>query len=62
MPVALAVTGPAVSGPALLLGLADLVSMTNDAFAYLSGPDAVAGWTGAELTPASSVARRCTAA
>jgi len=51
VPVALAVTGPAVSGPALLLGLADLVSMTNDAFAYLSGPDAVAGWTGAELTP-----------
>ena len=50
VPVALAVTGPAVSGPALLLGLADLVSMTTDAFAYVSGPDAVAGWTGAELT------------
>ena len=51
VPVALAVTGPAVSGPALLLGLADLVSMTTDAFAYLSGPDAVASWTGLELTP-----------
>src|SRR5579862_6818093 len=51
VPVALAVTGPAVSGPALLLGLADLVSMTTDAFAYLSGPDAVASWTGVELTP-----------
>jgi acetyl-CoA carboxylase carboxyltransferase component len=51
VPVALAVTGPAVSGPALLLGLADLVSMTADAFAYVSGPDAVAGWTGLELTP-----------
>ncbi|HVM64112.1 MAG TPA: carboxyl transferase domain-containing protein [Acidimicrobiales bacterium] len=51
VPVALAVTGPAVSGPALLLGLADLVSMTGDAFAYLSGPDAVASWTGVELTP-----------
>jgi acetyl-CoA carboxylase carboxyltransferase component len=50
VPVALAVTGPAVSGPALLLGLADLVSMTTDAFAYVSGPDAVAGWTGLELT------------
>ncbi len=50
VPVALAVTGPAVSGPALLLGLADLVSMTTDAFAYVSGPAAVAGWTGAELT------------
>jgi acetyl-CoA carboxylase carboxyltransferase component len=51
VPVALAVTGPAVSGPALLLGLADLVSMTADAFAYLSGPDAVASWTGVDLTP-----------
>jgi acetyl-CoA carboxylase carboxyltransferase component len=51
VPVALAVTGPAVSGPALLLGLADLVSMTSEAFAYLSGPDAVASWTGIELTP-----------
>jgi len=50
VPVALAVTGPAVSGPALLLGLADLVSMTGEAFAYVSGPGAVAGWTGAELT------------
>jgi len=50
VPVALAVTGPAVSGPALLLGLADLVSMTPDAFAYVSGPDAVAGWTGARFS------------
>ena len=50
VPVALAVTGPAVSGPALLLGLADLVSMTSDAFAYVSGPDAVAGWSGQALT------------
>ena len=51
VPVALAVTGPAVSGPALLLGLADVVSMTSDAFAYLSGPDAVASWTGVDLSP-----------
>jgi acetyl-CoA carboxylase carboxyltransferase component len=51
VPVALAVTGPTVSGPALLLGLADLVSMTTDSFAYVSGPAAVAGWTGLELTP-----------
>jgi len=50
VPVALAVTGPAVSGPALLLGLADIVVMTADAFAYVSGPDAVAGWTGLSLT------------
>jgi acetyl-CoA carboxylase carboxyltransferase component len=51
VPVAMAVTGPAVSGPSLLLGLADLVCMTGDAFAYVSGPDAVAGWTGVELSP-----------
>jgi len=50
VPLALAVTGPAVSGPALLLGLADFVAMTNEAFAYVSGPDAVAGWTGLRLS------------
>src|SRR4029453_19313794 len=30
VPIVLAGTGPAVSGPALLLGLADLVVMTSD--------------------------------
>lgn len=50
VPTALAVTGPAVSGPALLLGLADVVSMTPDAFAYVCGPDAVAQWTGLALS------------
>jgi acetyl-CoA carboxylase carboxyltransferase component len=46
VPVLLAVTGPAVSGPALLLGLADLVAMTTAAFAYLTGPDTVRRTTG----------------
>src|SRR5688500_10320645 len=41
VPIALVVAGPCVSGPALLLGLADLVVMTQDAFAYVSGPAAV---------------------
>ena len=50
VPIALAVIGPAVSGPALLLGLADLVSMTPAAYAYVSGPQAVAGWTGMNLS------------
>jgi len=50
VPIALAVTGPAVSGPALFLGLADLVAMTGDAFAYVSGPDAVASWSGLHLS------------
>src|SRR5215813_7571329 len=38
VPIVLVAHGPAVSGPALLLGLADLVVMTPDAYAFLSGP------------------------
>jgi propionyl-CoA carboxylase beta chain len=41
VPVVLVVVGPCVSGPALLLGLADVVVMTEDSFAYVSGPGAV---------------------
>ena len=50
VPVLAAATGPAVSGPALLLGLADLSVMTLDAFAFLSGPDAVEGFTGIRVS------------
>jgi len=50
VPVLAAVTGPAISGPALLLGLADLSVMTPDAFAFLSGPDAVEGFTGIRVS------------
>lgn len=46
VPTILVVTGACVSGPALLLGLADAVVMTADAFAYVSGPDAVNEFTG----------------
>jgi acetyl-CoA carboxylase carboxyltransferase component len=46
VPVILVVTGPAVSGPALLLGLADHVIMTEDAYAFVSGPTMVAEFTG----------------
>jgi acetyl-CoA carboxylase carboxyltransferase component len=46
VPVILVVTGPAVSGPALLLGLADHVVMTEDAYAFVSGPTMVAEFTG----------------
>lgn len=52
VPIVVAVTGPAVSGSALLLGLADLVVMTADAHAFVSGPGMVAQMTGARLTPA----------
>ncbi|MDQ1375129.1 MAG: hypothetical protein QOJ09_2467, partial [Actinomycetota bacterium] len=41
VPIVLVVVGPCVSGPALLLGLADVVVMTEDSFAYVSGPGAV---------------------
>jgi len=50
VPVLAAVTGPAISGPALLLGLSDVSVMTPDAFAFLSGPDAVAGFTGIRVS------------
>jgi len=46
VPTVLVVDGPCVSGPALLLGLADIVVMTEEAFAYVSGPDTVRAFTG----------------
>ncbi len=53
VPIILAVTGPYVSGPALLAGVADHVVMTVDAFAYVTGPRAVEGFTGEVLDPMS---------
>jgi len=46
VPIILAVVGPCVSGPALLLGMADAVVMTPETLAYVSGADAVARFTG----------------
>ncbi len=46
IPVLLAATGPVLSGPALLLGLADQVVMTDDAYAFVSGPRMVETFTG----------------
>ena len=46
VPTILTVVGPCVSGPALLLGIADIVVMTEDAFAYVTGPDVVRSFTG----------------
>ena len=46
VPVIFIVTGPAVSGPALLLGLADHVIVTEAAYAFVSGPTMVAEFTG----------------
>ena len=50
VPVLVAVTGPAVSGPALLLGLADQVVLTKDAYAFVSGPHMVQAFTGVPVT------------
>jgi acetyl-CoA carboxylase carboxyltransferase component len=49
VPVIAAATGPVVSGPALLLGLSDLVVMSSEAVAYVSGPQMVAEFTGIEI-------------
>ena len=46
VPTVLIVDGPAVSGPALLLGIADHVVMTEAAYAFVSGPTMVAEFTG----------------
>jgi acetyl-CoA carboxylase carboxyltransferase component len=49
VPFIVVVTGPAISGPALLLGLADLVVMTSDAYAFVSGPAMVEEFTGVRI-------------
>jgi acetyl-CoA carboxylase carboxyltransferase component len=49
IPVLLAATGPVLSGPALLLGLADHVVMTEEAYAFISGPRMVEMFTGEAL-------------
>jgi acetyl-CoA carboxylase carboxyltransferase component len=49
VPVLMAATGPVVSGPALLLGISDLVVMNGEAVAFVSGPQMVAEFTGVEV-------------
>jgi acetyl-CoA carboxylase carboxyltransferase component len=53
VPVLAAVVGPVVSGPALLLGLADVVVMTPRACAFVSGPAMVETFTGVRLDHAA---------
>ena len=50
VPIALVVSGPCLSGPALLLGLADVVVVTSDSYAYVSGPAVVRSFTGQEVS------------
>ena len=49
VPIISIVTGPAVSGPALLLGLSDFVVMTENAYAFVSGPTMVFEFTGIDV-------------
>ena len=46
VPIVLCVTGPMLSGPALLLGVADVAVMVADGFAFVSGPAMVEQFTG----------------
>ncbi len=49
VPIIMVVEGPAVSGPALLLGIADFVVMTKDSYAFVTGPTMVAEFTGVRI-------------
>ncbi|MCY4271786.1 MAG: hypothetical protein OXF00_03990, partial [bacterium] len=46
VPTVFCATGPAVSGPALLLGLADIAIATEQSYAFLTGPRMVGQYTG----------------
>jgi acetyl-CoA carboxylase carboxyltransferase component len=50
VPTITIVNGPAVSGPALLIGLSDFVIMTKDSYAFVTGPTMVAEFTGVEVS------------
>lgn len=50
VPVAIIVDGPAVSGPALLLGLSDLTVMTQTSYAFVSGTVMVEQFTGVAIS------------
>lgn len=50
VPTAVIVSGPAVSGPALLLGIADLTVMTESSYAFVNGPTMVEQYTGVSIS------------
>lgn len=49
VPVIMIVDGPAVSGPALLIGVADHVIMTERSYAFMQGPVMVEQFTGVAI-------------
>jgi acetyl-CoA carboxylase carboxyltransferase component len=50
VPVLMAVHGPVVAGPSLLLGLADVVVMNAEAYAFVNGPHMVRRYTGVPVS------------
>jgi acetyl-CoA carboxylase carboxyltransferase component len=50
VPICIVVDGPAVSGPALLLGVADLTVMTEQSYAFVNGPVMVEQFTGVQIS------------
>ncbi len=53
VPILFAACGPVLSGPSLLLGIADVVVFTQDAYAFVSGPQTVQSFTGVPVTTES---------
>ncbi len=49
VPILAVVEGPAISGPALLLGIVDITVMTEDAYAFVTGPSIVESFTGVAI-------------
>ncbi len=50
VPTLFAACGPVLSGPAFLLGIADVTVFTKDAYAFVSGPQMVQSFTGVPVT------------
>ena len=50
IPIIFGACGPIVSGPALLMGIADITIFTQDAYAFVSGPHMVRSFTGVPTT------------
>lgn len=50
VPTVAIVSGPMVSGPALLLGLFDIVILTKDSYVYVNGPRSVETYTGVPIS------------
>ena len=50
VPTVFVVKGPMVAGPALLLGLADIVIFVQDTYAFVTGPKTVEAYTGEPVT------------